>query len=103
MQRLAICLALLASAGCATSVPVVKEALKCEVPADMLAACGAPAAIKPGVTYGEMIEVTRQDRESLRACALRHKSLAEAITACNSGIDKFNAEIRDINARSSAK
>jgi hypothetical protein len=104
MKRILTCLLPLAFSGCATPVPVVKEALKCEVPAGMLAACGEPAAIKQGITFGEMIEVTSRDRDSLRACALRHKSLADAIAACNSNIDRFNAEIRDINnARTAAK
>ena len=103
MKRILICLVPAAFAGCATPVPVIKEALKCEVPAAMLAACGAPAAIKPGITFGEMMVVARTDRDSLRACALRHKSLAEAVAACNSSIDKYNAEIRAINARNAAK
>ena len=103
MKRILICLAPLAFVGCQTPVPVVKESLKCEVPASMLAACGDAGAIKQGITFGEMIDVASGDRDSLRACALRHKSLADTITVCNGSIDKYNAEIREINARNAAR
>ncbi len=87
--------------GCTTTVavPVVKEALKCEAPANMLAACGDPVAIKPGLTFGEMIDVSSRDRGALKECALRQRSLAQAIAACNDSIDRYNAEIREMNAR----
>jgi hypothetical protein len=102
MRRILMGMLSVAFSAC-TMVPVVKEALKCEVPAGMLAACGDPAAIRQGITFGEMIDVTGRDRDNLRACALRHKSLADAIAACNSSIDRFNAEIREINARNAAR
>jgi hypothetical protein len=99
-QVLAALLAPLLCCGCpGIAVPVVKEALKCDVPADMLAACAEPVAVKPGVTFGEMIELSARDRDSFKACALRHKSLAETVVACNASIEKYNAEIREINAR----
>jgi hypothetical protein len=105
MKRISICLAVIALSGCTSTmvVPVVKEALQCSVPADMLAACGEPVPIKPGITFGEVIEVTSRDRDSLRGCALRHKSLADAITVCNDNIEKHNADIRELNARNAAK
>ena len=99
--RLLACLAAAAAAACSTpvAVPVVKEAQRCEPAAALLAACGEPVPIKTGVTFGEMMELSRQDREALRACALRQKSLAEAITECTARIEKYNAEIREFNAR----
>lgn len=84
------------------AVPVVKEALKCEAPASLLAACAEPGAIKPGITFGEMIEVSARDRDGFKACALRHKALAELVASCSDSIDKYNAEIREINARNAA-
>jgi hypothetical protein len=103
MKRILLCLSSVAFSGCTTMVvPVVKEAQKCEMPAGMLAACGDLAAIKQGITFGEMIDVSSRDRDSLNACALRHKSLADAIAACNAGIEKYNAEIREMNARNAA-
>lgn len=95
------CLAAVAMVACSTpvAVPVVKEAQQCEPAAAMLAACGEPAAIKAGVTFGEMMELSRQDRETLRACALRHQSLAESIADCKARIAKYNADIRELNAR----
>jgi hypothetical protein len=104
MKRILVCLSSIAFSGCTTmAVPVVREAQRCEAPASMLAACGDPAAIRQGVTFGEMIDVSSRDRDSLGACALRHKSLADAVTACNNSIDKYNAEIREMNARNAAK
>jgi hypothetical protein len=97
-------LALLATCwGCTTTaVPVVKEALKCDAPPSLLAACAEPVAIKQGVTFGEMITLTAADRDAFQACALRHKSLAELVTACNASIEKYNAEIRELNKRNAA-
>jgi hypothetical protein len=85
-----------------TAVPVVKEAIKCDASPALLAACGEPSAIKPGITFGELIEVSARDRESFRACALRQKSLADAVASCNASIEKYNAEIRELNARNAA-
>jgi hypothetical protein len=87
-------------AGCATTVnvPVVKEAQKCEPPPAMLESCGKLATIRQGVTFGEFLEVSSSDRDALEACALRHKRLVETIAECNGSIDRYNAEIREINA-----
>jgi len=105
MRRFPICLLSIAFSGCTTLVPVVKAAPKCDTSrlSEMLVLCGDPVAIDQGITFGGMIDVARQDRESLRACAFRHKSLADAIAACNDSIDRYNAEIGDINARNAAK
>ncbi len=99
--RLLACLAAAVAGACAApvAVPVVKEAQRCEPAAAMLAACSEPAPIKAGVTFGEMMDLSRQDREALRACALRHKSLAESIADCKVRIENYNTEIREINAR----
>jgi len=80
---------------------VVKEALKCEAPAGILAACGGTTAINEGITFGELIEISCHDRDAMNECVLRHKSLAEAVTVCNENIKNYNAEIRKINARNS--
>jgi hypothetical protein len=91
--------------GCTTTVavPVVKEALRCEAPPAMLAACAEPTAIKPGITFGEMIEISARDRDAFQACALRQRSLAALVADCNDTVEKYNAEIREINARNAAR
>jgi hypothetical protein len=100
MKPILICLSSLAVSGCmTTAVPVVREALKCEAPASMLAGCSDPVAIKQGITFGELVGVSGRDRDSLRDCALRQKTLAGAVADCNDRIEKYNAEIREINAR----
>jgi hypothetical protein len=103
MRTIAICALCAAFSGCATTVPVVEELVKCDAPADMLAACVNPADIKQGITFGEMIDVSSRDRASLKACANSHKYLADVVAQCNASIDKNNVRIREINARSDAK
>jgi hypothetical protein len=105
MKTILTSLSLLALTGCASTmaVPVVKEAPICSVSDAMLAACGEPGLIKQGITFGEMINVSAHDRDTLRDCAHTHKNLAEAITDCNDKLEKYNAEIRELNARNAAK
>jgi hypothetical protein len=95
MKRILICLISAASFGCTTAVPVVKRAPKCNVTAEQLTACGDPALIKQGVTFGELVDLSRLDRETLRQCALKQKSLASLVAACNALIDSYNAEIKE--------
>jgi len=99
MKQVLMVLLLAAGWGCTTAVPVVKEALKCDAPPSLLAACGEPTAVKQGITFGELIAVSAQDRASFQECALRHRSLVQALAGCNESIEKFNAEVREINAR----
>jgi hypothetical protein len=103
MKRILIGLLPIAACACTTAVPVVEESLKCDMPADMLAACAEPAAIKEGVTYGELIDVSRQDRASLASCSLRQKALADAAVTCTHSIDVYNEKVREINARNAQK
>ena len=104
MNRVLIGLLAVALAGCATKTQItVNEAQKCAPSASMLAACDDVSPIKEGITFGELVKASGRDREALRACALRQKHLAETITDCNSRIDKYNAEIREINARNAAQ
>ena len=103
MKRILICLWPFALSACTTAVPVVEESLKCELPAGMLAACAEPAPIKEGITFGELIDVSSRDRDSLRACALRQKSLADAAVTCTHSIEQYNEKIREINARNAQK
>jgi len=81
-KTIATCFALAALGGCATAVPDAKVAPTCDVPPALLAACGAPADIKVGVTFGEMMEISKRDREALRECTQRHDALSQAIAAC---------------------
>jgi hypothetical protein len=65
--------------------------------------CNQPIPIKEGATFGEIIDIVEQDRDNLRACALRQKSLAGAINTCNAAIDKYNQGINELNARNAAR
>ena len=99
MKRILICLisaACLSAAGSGCTpmaVPVVKQSLTCNVSAELLQACGEAAAIKEGVTFGEMINVSSRDRLTLKQCAQSHKDLAGAVAKCKESIDKHNASI----------
>jgi hypothetical protein len=104
MKRILICLlsASLSAAfwGCTpATVPVVSESLTCDVGAELLQACGDASAIKEGVTFGEMINVSSRDRLALKQCAQNHKDLAAAIARCKEGVDKHNASIRADEAK----
>jgi hypothetical protein len=104
MKRLFACLASLSLCACGTTVvPVVKEAIKCEPPAGMLAACDTPSALADGVTFGGMIDVSQRDRDALRLCGARHEDLVKALADCNARIDQHNAEIRKLNAQSTGQ
>ena len=100
MKRILICLLCAASCGCTPmAVPVVKESLTCEFSASVLQSCGEAADIKPGVTFGEMIEVSRRDRQVLKECAQSHKDLAGEVAKCKENVDKHNAAIREEQAK----
>jgi hypothetical protein len=105
MKRILVCLILAALCGCSTTVavPEVKEALKCDVSPSLLATCGSPAEIRQGITFGEMIDVSRRDRDALRECALRQQGLTRAVAACSDNIERYNAQIRAINASNAGK
>jgi hypothetical protein len=102
MNKPLVCAFCIALSGCTTAVPVVKEALKCNVDPSMLEHCTPPIEITEGITYARIIEIVKEDRSSLRFCAQRQEVLAKAVTDCNITIDQHNKEIREINARNGA-
>jgi hypothetical protein len=85
------------------TVPVVKQSLTCDVPPNVLQACGDAAAVKQGITFGEMIEVSRRDRQTLDVCAQSHKDLAGAVAKCKESVDKHNERVKEDEARDAAK
>jgi hypothetical protein len=103
MRRLQTILLALACTGCTTAVPVVPPAPRCELSPALLAACDGPGGVKPDITFGELIDIAARDRESLRACALRHQALADAVSVCKTQIQAFDTELEKINARRNAK
>jgi hypothetical protein len=104
MNRILICLLSAASCGCTPmAVPVVKQSLSCEFTAGLLQSCGDAADIRQGITFGEMIEVSRRDRQVLKECAQSHKDLAGEVAKCKENVDKHNAAVREDEARNAAK
>lgn len=88
---------MLGISACATRVPVVSEALKCEPAEDIARRCELPQQVQEGVTYGDLIKLMQNDRQALGVCANRHDALAKAITACNQQIESHNQRLRGIN------
>ena len=80
--------------GCATQyVAQVPPSLKCEPSAPLMAPCPAPAALKAGLTYRELLEAHLADRQQLQRCAAQQDDLRRAINTCNARIEAHNAEL----------
>ncbi|MDZ7855225.1 hypothetical protein [Sphaerotilus sp.] len=80
--------------ACATQyVAQVPPSLKCEPPAVLMAPCPAPAALKSGLTYRELLEVHLADRQQLQRCAAQQDDLRRTINTCNARIEAHNAEL----------
>lgn len=80
--------------ACATQyVAQVPPSLKCEPPAVLMAPCPAPAALKSGLTYRELLEAHLADRQQLQRCAAQQDDLRRTINTCNARIEAHNAEL----------
>ena len=95
VETLLLMMMLLALAGCAHERQVVTaDAMKkCEIPAALREACPNAVALPMDITYGELVDRYRVDRESLRRCSLQRDDLAAAMEICNAAIDKHNVEL----------
>ncbi|WP_338414547.1 hypothetical protein [uncultured Sphaerotilus sp.] len=86
--------------GCASHPAAqVPASLRCEPPAALLAPCAAPVALKPGLTYREMLDAHLADRQQLQRCAAQQDELRRALNSCNARIDAHNAELVKAAAR----
>jgi hypothetical protein len=83
--------------GCTTYVPVVPEAVKCEVPATLLQGCVPPAKLADGITYGELLAVYQGERQALQQCGTNHAALMQAVAACRAEVARHNAELGRLN------
>ena len=91
-------------AACTTThVPVVPDAVQCQVPAALLQACEAPQRLKDGTTYGELLQVHLSDRQALVRCAADHDSLLKAVTLCRSEVERHNARLKELDAALKAR
>jgi hypothetical protein len=88
---------LLPLAGCTTYVPVVPEAVQCEVPAALLQGCDSPQRLKDGITYGELLAVYQGERQALKLCGDHHAALLRAVAACKAEVDRHNAELKRLD------
>lgn len=96
--------ALVPLAACTTThVPVVPDAVQCEVPAVLLQACDAPQRLKDGTTYGELLQVHLADRQALVRCAADHGSLMKAVAVCRSEVERHNARLQELDAALKAR
>jgi hypothetical protein len=92
-------LAVLASlAACTTThVPVVPDAVQCEVPATLLQSCESPQRLKDGITYGELLLVYQSDRQALVRCGADQDGLMKAVAICRAEVDGHNARLKELN------
>lgn len=91
-------------AACTTThVPVVPDAVQCEVPAALLQTCEAPVRLKDGTTYGELLQVHLADRQALVRCAADHDSLMKAVTLCRSEVERHNTRLKELDAALKAR
>lgn len=89
--------------GCSTThVPEVVPPLRCNIPAALLKECAAPAGLKEGLTFGELLSAHQADRQALRSCALQHADLRAAVETCRSETERHNADLERINAAAQA-
>jgi hypothetical protein len=104
MKRILTCLIAAALAGCNTVViPKVEHAVVCTPPAAMLETCAGPADIKQGITFGELIDVSGRDRDTLKQCALTHRRLSETVADCNKRLADYNASLDEFNKNYTGK
>lgn len=59
------------------------QGARCEPEPSLMTPCPAPVALKPGMTYKELLEAHLSDRQQLQRCAARHDELRKAILACH--------------------
>jgi hypothetical protein len=100
-KNMRIILALLAAvilSGCYRSIPVIKEAIPCKPPQELLGTCDLPVKIEEGITYADLLQLVQKDREHLATCCHRYEDLVRLINACNEEIEKHNQKIQEINA-----
>jgi hypothetical protein len=92
-------LVLTALGGCATAVPTLPPAVRCEVPANLLQACEMPGLFEPGALYRDLIRQAMVDRQALVQCGSRQQALAKAVDTCRKDVDQHNADLQAIDAR----
>jgi len=92
------------AAGCTTVVPVIPKLVSCDIPpAQLQEACPQPGAIKPDLTYADLVGVAIADRNSLRLCAEKNRFLTQAVATCNAAIAEHNKKLDEINAQLSKR
>jgi hypothetical protein len=85
--------------GCATAVPTIPPAVRCDVPANLTQACDAPGLLEPGVLYRDLIRQSMADKQALLQCGSRQQALAAAVEICRRAVDQHNTELQAIDAR----
>lgn len=87
-------------AGCTSPLPVVPQAIRCDVdPALLAGKCAAPSPIPADATFGGLVGAMQNDRQALRECALSAEALRASIGRCNAATDEFNKKVDEINEK----
>jgi hypothetical protein len=88
-------LAFLASA-CQT-VPVIPDPLPCPISDAILKeSCSKPSTLPGGLTYSDLINALKEDRNALVKCAAHDQQLKSAIQDCNAELEKYKQRLHEI-------
>jgi hypothetical protein len=87
-------------AGCCHPLPVIAPSMQCTVPDDLAKSCAAPALVKDGITYAELLSLVQEDRANLRICGQRYADFVKRAKTCEAGVAAHNEAIRKINEAS---
>lgn len=83
--------------SCCHTNTVVKEVPPCvEDIEEYFHDCGQPTPITSGITYEELVDAMRKDRNSLQLCILENKKISSTLKECDIQIKKFNKEVNDL-------
>ncbi len=93
-------------AGCGNStLTVVPHAMRCGEKADdakkVSYECASPIPVPDGATYQMIVDIAKDDRQSLVECGINMDALKDVFKKCNQMTDEYNKEIDKISTKSS--
>jgi hypothetical protein len=82
--------------GCQT-VPVIPDPLPCPISDAILKeSCSKPSPLPVGLTYSDLINALKEDRNALLKCAAHDQQLKSAIQDCNAELEKYKHRLHEI-------
>ena len=82
--------------GCQT-VPVIPDPLPCPISdAILMESCSKPSPLPEGLTYSDLINALKEDRNALVKCAAHDQQIKSAIQNCNAELEKYKKRLHEI-------